>query len=100
MKRLRELSNLAKVLSAKYDVMITNPPYRPISSMEPEVSTYAVNNYPNSKADFFAMFMETNFAKVNGFISMINMHGWMSLSTYDILRKNILHSKNIVAMAI
>lgn len=99
MKRLRELSNLAKVLSAKYDVMITNPPYRPISSMEPEVSTYAVNNYPNSKADFFAMFMETNFAKVNGFISMINMHGWMSLSTYESLRKNILQSKNIVAMA-
>ncbi len=99
MKRLRELSNLAKVLSAKYDVMITNPPYRPISSMEAAVSTYAVNNYPNSKADLFAMFMETGFVKKNGFVSMINMHGWMSLSTYESLRENILQSKSIVVMA-
>lgn len=99
MKRLRELSNLAKVLSAKYDVMITNPPYRPISSMEAAVSTYAANNYPNSKADLFAMFMETGFAKKNGFVAMINMHGWMSLSTYERLREDVLRSKSIVVMA-
>lgn len=99
MKRLRELSNLAKVLSAKYDVMITNPPYRPISSMESVVSTYAAEQYPNSKADMFAMFMETGFSKPNGFTAMINMHGWMSLSTYERLRSNILESKSIVVMA-
>lgn len=86
-KRLRELSNLAKVLSAKYDVMITNPPYRPISSMEAGVIDYAAEYYPNSKSDMYAMFMETNFVKHHGFLAMINMHSWMFLSDYKKMRK-------------
>lgn len=48
MKRLKELSRLAKVLSAKYDVMITNPPYIGPSSMEAPVKDYAAKNYPNT----------------------------------------------------
>ena len=58
MRRLRELSNLGRLLAGKYDVMITNPPYRAISTMEEAVSVYAGDNYPNSKTDMFAMFME------------------------------------------
>jgi len=98
-KRLRELSNLAKVLSAKYDVMITNPPYRPISSMEAVVGDYAMKNYPDSKADMYSMFMETDFVKRNGFLSMINMHSWMSLSTFKNLREKLVSTKTLVVMA-
>ena len=96
--RLRELVNLSKVLSAKYDVMITNPPYRPISSMEAAVGSYAIENYPNSKTDMFAMFMETEFAKKNGFTAMINMHSWMFLSSYKELRCSLFASREIVTM--
>lgn len=98
MKRLRELSNLAKVLSAKYDVMITNPPYRPISSMEAVVSEYAVKNYPNSKTDMFAMFMETGLVKNNGYLAMINMHSWMFISSYSDLRNHLFKTAEIVSM--
>ncbi len=97
-KRLKELSQLAKVLSAKYDVMITNPPYRPITSMEAVVIDYATLYYPNSKADLFSMFMETGFVKKNGLLSMINMHSWMFLSTYEKLRKSIIDNYLIVNM--
>ena len=97
-KRLRELSNLAKVLSAKYDVMITNPPYISPSAMEDIVKKYAIDNYPNSKSDMFAMFMETNFVKRNGFMAMINMHSWMFLSSFEKLRNNLLNSKTILCM--
>lgn len=99
MKRLRELAALAKVLSAKYDVMITNPPYIGPSSMEAPVKEYAAREYPNSKADMFAMFMETGFTKINGFTAMINMHSWMSLSTYEQLRQSIISSKALMTMA-
>ncbi|MDO5390157.1 MAG: BREX-1 system adenine-specific DNA-methyltransferase PglX [Eubacteriales bacterium] len=99
MKRLRELSNQAKILLAKYDVMITNPPYRPISSMEASVSEFATKNYPNSKTDMFAMFMETNCTKINGFIAMINMHSWMFISSYADLRRNLFNTMEIVTMA-
>lgn len=96
--RLRELSNLAKILSAKYDVMITNPPYRPISSMEDPVKKYAAHYYPNSKYDMFAMFMETSFIDNNGFLSLVNMHSWMFISSYASLREKILNSADIINM--
>ena len=98
LNRLRELSNLAKILSAKYDVMITNPPYINPSSMEAVVKEYAVKNYPDSKTDMFAMFMETGFVVKNGFIAMINMHSWMFLSSYEKLRNSLLGSKELLNM--
>lgn len=99
MKRLNELSMLAKVLSAKYDVMITNPPYIGPSSMEVPVKQYASKNYPNSKTDMFAMFMETAFVNKTGFIAMINMHSWMFLSSFEKLRESLLDTKEIITMA-
>ena len=87
--QLKMLLNQARILSSKYDVMITNPPYIGISSMEAGVKDYAVKNYPNSKTDMFAMFMETGFVKQNGFMAMINMHSWMFLSSYEALRRTI-----------
>ena len=98
-KCLRHLVKQAEVMSAKYDVMITNPPYIGISAMEAPVKDYAVKYYPNSKTDMFAMFMETGFVKRNGFFAMINMHSWMFLSSYEKLRKDLLLNKEIVNMA-
>ena len=98
MKRLTELSALAKVLSSKYDIMITNPPYRPISSMEDSVKKYASIFYPYSKTDLFAMFMETGFVKNNGFTAMVNMHSWMFLSSYEKLRNSLSSLIELVIM--
>ena len=95
---IKRLITLAKVLSAKYDVMITNPPYIGISTMEAPVKEYAIKEYPNSKTDMFAMFMETGFVKPNGFTAMINMHSWMFLSSYENLRKSILCTREIINM--
>lgn len=96
---LEQLVEQAKVLSRKYDVMITNPPYIGISTMEAPVKGYAVKNYPDSKSDMFAMFMQTDFVKPNGFLAMINMHSWMFLSSYEKLRKTIITTKEIITMA-
>ena len=96
---LEQLVEQAKVLSRKYDVMITNPPYIGISTMEAAVKDYAVKNYPDSKSDMFAMFMQTDFVKPNGFLAMINMHSWMFLSSYEKLRKTIITTKEIITMA-
>lgn len=96
---LKKLVCQAKIMSAQYDVMITNPPYIGISAMETPVKDYAVHVYPNSKADMFAMFMETDFVKKNGFTAMINMHSWMFLSSFEKLRESLLNTQEIVTMA-
>lgn len=98
MNRLRKLVQLAKVLSMKYDVMITNPPYIGTSSLETVVKDYAYANYPCSKSDMFAMFMETEFIKANGFCAMINMHSWMFLASFEKLRNAVYNNKCIVNM--
>lgn len=96
--RLNYLLKLAEILSRDYDVMITNPPYIGISSMEKEVKDYAAKYYPDSKSDMFAMFMEAPLVKRNGFRAMINMHSWMFLSSYEKLRKKIIMNEMIVNM--
>lgn len=95
---LRHLLKQAEIMANKYDVMITNPPYIGTSTMEPEVKKYAADNYPNSKSDMFAMFMEVPLVKKNGFRAMINMHSWMFLSSYEKLRKKIIMNELIVNM--
>jgi hypothetical protein len=97
-KCLYHLLAQAKVMAAKYDVMITNPPYIGISTMETPVKDYAIKYYPDSKSDMFAMFMEAGFIKTNGFLAMINMHSWMFLSSYEKLRKSIIMNRAIVNM--
>ncbi len=97
-KYLSILLNQYKIMADKYDVMITNPPYIGISGMETPVKDYAVAEYPDSKTDMFAMFMETNFVKKNGFTAMINMHSWMFLKSYEELRKKIIQNSMIVNM--
>lgn len=96
---LKKLLVQAKILSGKYDVMITNPPYLSTSSMEDSIKEYAVAYYPNSKSDMFAMFMETEFVKQSGFMAMINMHSWMFLSSFVKLRNALDVTTEIVSLA-
>lgn len=95
---LRHLLKQAEVMSAKYDVMITNPPYLGISKMEANPKQYLIDKYPNSKSDMFAMFMETPYCKKNGFISMVNPDSWMFLVSFENLRKTIIMKQSIVNM--
>ena len=95
---LRKLLKQAEVMSDKYDVMITNPPYLGISKMEKEPKEYLIDNYPNSKSDMFAMFMETPYVKKNGFIAMVNPDSWMFLVSFEQLRKKIIKEQSIVNM--
>lgn len=93
---LRRLIKQARILSFKYDVMITNPPYIGLSALEKPVKEYANLHYGDSKNDMFAMFMRTNFVKKYGFTAMINMQSWMFLQSFELLRNSLLSDSQIV----
>ena len=61
----------------------------PISNGSKVLQEYVKKQYPDSKTDLFAVFMESckNMLVENGFQAMINMHSWMFLSSYENLRK-------------
>ena len=95
---LYHLLSQAEVMSAKYDVVITNPPYLSISKIEKSGKDYLSATYPNSKSDMFAMFMEVAYLKKHGFLAMVNPDSWMFLSSYDDLRTSIVNNQTIVNM--
>ena len=95
---LSSLIRQAKLLVQKYDVVITNPPYMPPFSIQKK---YVQKNYPDSKSDLFAIFIEKchELTKKNAYQAMITMHSWMFLSSFEKLRKKLLKDNTIVNMA-
>lgn len=99
--QLLPLIKQARFLAQKYWACITNPPYLPVSKTSAVLQDYVKKNYPDSKTDLFAVFMEVckNLVKKNGFVAMITMHSWMFISSYEQLRKKVLTTTTIMNMA-
>ena len=97
---LLPLVKCAELLAQKYDVVVTNPPYMGSSGMNPLLTNYVKTNYPDSKSDLFACFIERcgQMAKKNGYQAMITQHAWMFLSSFEKLRTRLL-AVDIVNMA-
>ena len=95
------LVQVAEVLSQQYDVVVTNPPYMGSSGMSAKLSDYVKNNYPDSKSDLFAVFIERcgQMTGQNRYQAMITQHAWMFLSSFEKLRKKLLQSIEVVNMA-
>ena len=97
---LLPLVKCAEMLAQKYDVVVTNPPYMGASGMGAKLAEYVKKNFPDSKADLFAVFIERcgQMAKQNGYQAMITQHSWMFLSSFEKLRTKLL-AVDIVNMA-
>jgi type II restriction/modification system DNA methylase subunit YeeA len=91
----------ADYLSPKYHVVIANPPYMGGKGMNGRLGAWVKDNYPDSKSDLFAMFIERNLdlARKHGAVAMITMQSWMFLSSFEALRSKILKRKTILSMA-
>ena len=90
----------AELLSTRFDVAVTNPPYMGGSGMNPKLSEFVKKNYPDTKSDMSTIFMEKTMkmCKATGFISMINIPVWMFLSSYEKLRENIIAQNTVANM--
>lgn len=91
---LLPLVQVAETLAQKYDVVVTNPPYMGVSNAGAKVNNYVKKNYPDSKSDLFAVFIEKcgQMAKKNGYQAMITQHTWMFLSSFEKLRVRLLNT--------
>ncbi|EPV7377742.1 BREX-1 system adenine-specific DNA-methyltransferase PglX, partial [Klebsiella pneumoniae] len=90
----------AWILAQRYDAVVANPPYMGGKGMNSELKEFAKNNFPDSKADLFAMFMQHAFSllKENGFNAQVNMQSWMFLSSFEELREWLIENKTFVNM--
>jgi len=97
---LADLVSQSQVLARHYTACVANPPYLGGKAMVKELKDFAKEEYPDTKADLFAMFIERGFdlAEPHGFVSMVTMQSWMFLSGYEEFRKGIVENKAICSM--
>ena len=104
---LKNIINQSILLSKKYDVVVTNPPYMGNNGMNPNLKDYIKSNFPLTKTDLFAVFLEKGLEMIKdyGFNCMVTMQSWMFLSSFEKFRKklietttisNLLHMDNMV----
>ncbi|WP_411685676.1 BREX-1 system adenine-specific DNA-methyltransferase PglX [Aeromonas caviae] len=100
-KALLPLLCQASVLAKRYDAVIANPPYMGGKGMNNELKEFAKKQFPDSKSDLFAIFIERNLdlTTAAGVVAMITMQSWMFLSSFEALRARILGQHTILGMA-
>ena len=99
--KVLKVLRMAEALSPRYAVVVANPPYMGGKGMNGRLGAWAKENYPKSKSDLFAMFIERNLdmAVTGGAVAMITMQSWMFLSSFEALRGRILNQHTILSMA-
>ena len=81
------------IMTDKFDITVTNPPYMGNSRMNGVLKEYIDKNYSDVKSDLFAVFIKKviNFNKKNGFIALVSPYVWWFIKSYEELRNYILN---------
>jgi type II restriction/modification system DNA methylase subunit YeeA len=100
-KQLIPLLNQTLVMGQKYDVVVANPPYLGGGKLGLIFKNYLKKNFPKSKSDLFAAFIENgfNYTDKSGFNALVTMQSWMFLSSFQKMRESILKHKSIITLA-
>ena len=98
--RLLPLLKQAEILSSKYNIVVTNPPYMSISNMDRILADYVKKEYKDSKKDMYAVFIERcgAFLKEDGYMALITQHTWMFINSYLKLRKKMYDNYHFLHM--
>lgn len=94
----KQLIKQAEILSKKYTVTTTNPPY--LSKMEGKLKDFVINNYKDVSYDLFAVFIKRNFkfTQKNGYMGFMTPYVWMFIKSYEKLREYIIYNKGIITL--
>lgn len=97
---LEHFMQLYKILSQRYDVVCTNPPYMDMSNANATLKNYSENNYPDSKYDMYSVFIERTLSmtKNNGYTSLITQHSWMFISSFENLRRKLMNKDYVTLL--
>lgn len=98
--KILPLVEQAKLLSGKYDVVVTNPPYMGNKGMSEKLFAYVKKYYNDSKIDMFSVFIEKcrKFTKNDGIYAMITQPSFVTLSSFEKLRTKIIDEQFILSM--
>lgn len=93
-----KLAKQANIMSKKYAVVCTNPPY--MNKLDGQLKKFVVEKYKPYSGDLFSVFMYKNFdyCKPNGYSAFMTPFVWMFIKTYEQLREYIINEKSITSL--
>lgn len=89
-----------RIMSGKYDVVCTNPPYMGRRNMSNKLKNFLDVNYDEAKNDLSTVFISKGlkYVEENKYLAMITMHSWMFLQYFEKIRRKIVDEKTIQSM--
>ncbi len=101
METLKPLIQQCRGLVQKYHAVVTNPPYMGSTGMTDCLTEYLKAKYPDTRSDLCTVFMEQsmNLSTSHGMMAMINTPAWMTMSSFEKLRSDIIDNHTFINMA-
>ena len=89
-----------ELLSQRYDLVVTNPPYMGGGGHNPQLKEFLKANYTDVKSDLFSAFImrNTEFAFPKGQLGFVVPYVWMFISSYEGLRAYISDNCTITSL--
>ena len=98
LEQLLPVVEVAKVMSEKYVVVATNPPY--LNKYDSKLKKFINERYKDYSGDLFSVFIYRNFelCRPDGYTGFMTPFVWMFIQSYEQLRKFVLNTKSIVSL--
>jgi hypothetical protein len=96
--KAKQLIHQASILSRKYTIAVTNPPY--MRNYDAKLKAYVNSYYPESKSDLFSIFIEVLLDHLadGGLMGMVTPDSWMFLTGQQKLRERLVNEAHITSM--
>ena len=95
LNQLYSLIKQAELLSKKYDIVFTNPPYLNSSRFNSKLLSYVETNFKTAKTDLATVLFQkaiNSFCKEKGYISFITINSWMFLKKFENFRQDVIEN--------
>lgn len=95
---MEQLARQANILSGKYAIVCTNPPY--MNKLEGNLKAYVTREFKAYSGDLFSVFIFHNFAfcRENGYSGFMTPFVWMFIKTYENLRNFVIAEKSLTTL--
>ena len=96
-EKILPLIKVANILTKKYSITVTNPPFMSNSVLPPKLKEYLAKKFDEFKYDVFSVFIKRNtlFNQEDGYLGFMTPNVWMFITSFSDLRKFILNQKKI-----
>jgi hypothetical protein len=97
---IQPLIEQALILSKAFDAVITNPPYIGSGYHNPLIKDLAKEQYPDSKADLYSMFMQRCFeyGTPHSIVALMTPFTWLSIKSFEGIRRKITLDKDVICL--